>query len=115
MISDLAYYHSSYSSSELDFIYDLRDSLTRVPLALQDTQAATSVIRILASGLLYSAQETRLICNQGFLLCNVLSAVQSARDLNEEEMRVIYSLAMRRLERSVDHIFVFLMPDFNHL
>ena len=86
-----------------------------MPLALQDTQAATSVIRILASELLYSTHETRLICSQGFQLCNVLSAVKLLRDLTTEEMRVIYSLAMRRLERSVDYTFVFLMPDLNHL
>ena len=114
MISYLAYHYSSYGSS-LDFIYDLRESLTRVPLALQDTQAATSVIRILASELLYSTHETQLTRNQGFQLCHVLIAIRLLRDLTVEEMRVIYSLAMRRLERSVGHVFVFLMPDFNHL
>ena len=111
-ISDIAHHYSSNSSSDLDFIYNLRDSLTKVPLGLQDTQAATSVIRILASGLLYSTHETRLICNQGFLLCNFLSAIRLLRDLTMEEMHV---LAMRRLERSVDHVFIFLMPDLDHL
>ena len=107
MISDLAYAHRSHSSSDLDFIHDLRDSLTRVPLALQDTQAATPVIRTLASRLLYSTHDTRLICNQGFLLCNVLSAVQLLRVPTTEEMHIIYSLAMRRLERSVDYVSYF--------
>ena len=99
MISDLAFFHRSNCSSDLDFIHDLRDSLTRVPLALQDTQAATSVIRILASELLYSTHETRLTRRHGLMLCNVLSKLPYLRDLTMEEMRVIYSLAMRRLER----------------
>ena len=115
MISLLASSHSSYSSSDLDFIYDLRDSLTRVPLALQDTQATTSFIRILASELLYSTHETVLTRVLALKLCNVLQAVKLSRDLTVEEMRVIYSLAMRRLERSVDHVFVFLMSDLSRL
>ena len=49
------------------------------------------------------------------MLCGVLIVVQSLRDLTVEEMRVICSLAMRRLERSVDHVFVFLISDLNHL
>ena len=101
MISRLASYHGSYSSSDLDFIRDLRDSLTKVPLALQDTQAATFVIRILTSELLYS-HETLLTRVLGLKLCNVLEAVKLSRDLTVEEMRAIYSLAMRRLERSVE-------------
>ena len=98
----------------MDFIYDLRDSLTRVPLALQVTQAATSFICILASELLYSTHETVLTRVLALKLCNVLQAVKLSRELTVEEMRVIYSLAMRRLERSVDHV-VFLMSDLNHL
>ena len=114
MISRLASYHGSYSSSDLDFIRDLRDSLTKVPLALQDTHAATFVIRILTSELLYS-HETLLTRVLGLKLCNVLEAVKLSRDLTVEEMRAIYSLAMRRLEWSVDYVFVFLLPDLNHL
>ena len=115
IISNLAYYSRLYSSPDFDLIHDLRDSLTKVPLALQDTQAATSVICTLASVLLYSTHETRLAWRQGLMLCTVLSEVQLAHNLTGEEMRVIYSLAMRRLEWSVDHVFVFLMPDLNHL
>ena len=99
MISDLSYAHRSYKSSNLDFIHDLRDSLTKVPLALQDTRAATSVVRILTSELLYSAHETRLTWHQGLILFNVVSSIRLLRDLTEEEMHIIYSLAMRRLQR----------------
>ena len=47
------------------------------------------------------------------MLCAVLIPVTSLRGLTEDEMRVICSLAMRRLERSVDHLFVFLISDLN--
>ena len=95
-------------------MHDLRDSLTKAPLALQDTQAATSVIRILASELLYSTLDIHLARSMGPTLCSVLSQVQLLRGLTADEMAVIYGLAMRRLERSVDYVFVFLMPGLNH-
>ena len=83
----------------MDSQYDLIESLTRDPLALQDTRAATSVIRIIASELLYSTPGIHVARGLASMLCNVLSLVPLLRDLTVEEMRVIYSLAMRRLER----------------
>ena len=113
LFGKLAY--SPHGILDLDFQYDLIESLTKDPLALQDTRAATSVICIIASELLYSTHGTHVTRCLACMLCAVLTLVSSLRDLTEEEMRVICSLAMHRLERSVDHLFVFLISDLNHL
>lgn len=94
----MAHYNATHDS-ELDFIYDLHDALTKVPLALQVTQVTSAVIHILGSQLLYSPTITRLTCDLGFHLSNVLSATLNFRALTVDEMQVILGLAMRRLER----------------
>jgi hypothetical protein len=110
-ISDLTYNYGTHDSSELDSIYDLRDTLAKVPLDLQDTQAATEVIRILGSELLYSTHVTHLICSQGYQLCNMLSAIRLLREFTLDEMHIIYGLAMRRQERLVIYVSVVVMTD----
>ena len=108
LISDLAYHYGTRGSFELVYAYDLRDALTKVPLSLQDTQAASAVIRILGHELIYSTAATKLIRGHGLQLCNVLSSIILVRELTNDEIQVINSLAMRRLERSVSClVFVF--------
>lgn len=99
LISDMARSHGTLCGPELDFLYDLQDTLTKVPLILQDIQAASTVIRILGSQLLYSTTTTGLTRDQGFYLCRVLWATLKLRELTTDEMDIIYSLATRRLER----------------
>lgn len=99
LISRISYFHGVPNDSELDFLYDLQDALAKVPLGLQDTQAASACIHILGSQLLYSTATTRVLSSQGFELCRVLWATLHVRELIADEIQMIYRLATRRLER----------------
>ena len=114
LISVLGYYYATQGSFEPDFVYDLRDTLTKVPMSLQDTQAASAVIRILGRELLYSPVATESIIRLGFRLCDVLSSIIPVRKLTNDEIQVVYSLAMRRLELSAGYSYLLFFISIYH-
>lgn len=80
--------------------WELLNAVTRVPLALQDSEATSAVISILGRELAYSPYNWshRPL---GYVLTSIIAATSFMRALTAVEMAAIHAMATRRLQRSV--------------